>query len=113
MLRIPLSKPPSHCSLCELRHDHCDICPSRKTHCMKYHVEIIPFIRPCEWRATVTHEGVVNALAFANDQLREFYVMQHDAKQKGRRMTKKPRPRKTTRGLTRRLTITPDFFRGQ
>lgn len=111
MLRKPLSKTPSHCSLCELRHDHCNICPSRKTHCMKYHQDIIPFIRPCEWRDKAKPGDVKEALAFANNQLRDYYAMRHDAKHKGIRLTKKARRKKTVRGLTRRLTITPDFFR--
>lgn len=113
MLRKPLPKPPSHCSLCELAHPNCDICPSRKTHCMKYHVQIIPFIRPCEWRDKAKAGDVKEALAFANDQLREYYKMRHDAKQRGLRLKTPARSRKTTRGLTRRMTITPDFFRDQ
>lgn len=113
MLRKPLSKTPSHCSLCELAHPQCDICPSRKTHCMKYHQDIIPFIRPCEWRDKAEHGDVAEALKFANSQSAEYYKMRHNAKQKGLRLKTKGRTRKTRRGLTRRLTITPDFFRDQ
>ncbi len=111
MLRKPLSKTPSHCSLCELAHPACDICPSRKTHCMKYHVEIVPFIRPCEWRDKAKVTDIRHALAFANDQLREYYHMAHNAKEKSLHLRSRGARGKKARGLTRRLTITPDFFR--
>lgn len=111
MLRKPLSKAPSHCSLCELRHDGCDICPSRKTHCMKYHVQIVPFIRPCEWRDKAKVTDIRQALAFANSQLREFFKMRHLQKEKSLHLRSKAARGKKARGLTRRLTITPDFFR--
>ena len=111
MLRKPLTETPSHCSLCELAHDTCDICPSKKTHCMKYHTEIIPFIRPCEWRDKAKSGDIKQAIGFANSQLAEYYTMVHNAKQKGLRLKTTARHRKTARGLTKRLTITPDFFR--
>lgn len=113
MLRKPLSKAPSHCSLCELAHPNCDICPSQKHHCMKYHTEIIPFIRPCEWRDKAKPADIKQAIGFANNQLADYYTMKHNAKEKNLRRNTKGRHNKTVRGLTRRLTISPDFFRDQ
>lgn len=111
MQRTPLLVPPTTCFNCELFHPNCDICSSKASHCMRYHAQMPPSLACCSWRSTATTQEVRSAIELANDQLRVYYSSLHENKQRNIRLSKGKNPRRHVRGLTRRLTITPDMFR--
>lgn len=111
MQRLPSSDCPTSCFHCELGHPLCDICSKKDFHCMKFHITMNPGLSACAWRSTASQQQVKTALALANDQLRTYYSDMHDVKQRNIRLSKGKNKHRHVRGLTRRLTITPDFFR--
>jgi hypothetical protein len=111
MHRQPLLIPPTSCFHCELFQDSCDVCQAHGGHCMKYHSHTHSGISPCTWRETAAAPSVQEALDLANQQLAEYYSRRHDEKQRNIRIGSSSRKRGHVRGLTRRLTITPDMFK--
>ena len=101
MERHARTEAPRICSVCEFAAATCDICNKKSGHCMKYHTALVGHLAPCEYRATATVHQVNQDLRFANDQLAQYYNKRHNQKHRPLHV----------RGLTRRLTITPDFFR--
>ncbi len=95
----PLDEKPKTCGMCELTSVTCDICGTKNPHCMKYHAETVPSTTPCEWRNAASTDQLMDQLTFSNHQLAEHYSLRHMRKKWG-----------TIRGVTTRLTITPDLF---
>ncbi len=95
----PLDEKPTTCGMCELTSALCDICGTTIPHCMKYHAATIPPTSLCQWRESATDDEVMTQLTFSNHQLAEHYSLHHMRKKWG-----------TIRGITSRLTITPDLF---
>ncbi len=99
MLMKPLDEKPRSCGMCELTSVECPLCGTKNPHCMKYHAATVPATTICEWRNTVANTVVMQQLTFSNRQLAEHYSLRHMRKKWG-----------TIRGVTTRLTITPDLF---
>ncbi len=95
----PLEEKPTTCGMCELTSVNCAICGTKNPHCMKYHAETVPGTTPCQWRDAASTDQVMEQLTFSNHQLAEHYALRHMRKKWG-----------TIRGVTTRLTITPDLF---
>lgn len=111
MQRTPLLIPPSSCFHCELFNNTCDICNKHDGHCMKYHAHMPSHLAPCTWRSLDDKKSIQQAIDLANEQLAGYYDKRHNAKQRGVRLRSSSKKRGHVRGLTRRLTISPDFFK--